>query len=36
MRHEEGKFIEMKEIKKRIRDVIDPERHLGHIDRKKD
>ena len=34
LRHEEGKFIEIKEIKKRIRDLIDPERSLGHIDRK--
>ena len=34
LRHKEGKFIEIKEIKKRIRDFIDPERLLGHIDRK--
>ena len=34
LRHQEGKFIEIKEIKKRIRDFIDPERSLGHIDRK--
>ncbi len=34
IRYEEGKFIEIKEIKKRIRDFIDPERSLGHIDRK--
>jgi len=34
IRHEEGKFIEIKEIKKRIRDFIDPKRSLGHIDRK--
>ena len=33
LRHQEGKFIEIKEIKKRIRDFIDPERSLGHIDR---
>ena len=34
LRHEEGKFIEIKEIKMRIRNFIDPERSLGHIDRK--
>ena len=34
VRHEEGRFIEIKEIKKRIRDFIDPERSLGHIDKK--
>jgi len=34
LRHEEGKFIEIKDIKKRIRDFIDPERSLGHIDKK--
>ncbi len=34
LRHEEGKFIEIIEIKKRIRDFIDPKRLLGHIDRK--
>ncbi|MDA1338582.1 MAG: SelT/SelW/SelH family protein [Proteobacteria bacterium] len=34
LRHDEGKFIEITEIKKRIRDMIDPERSLGHIDGK--
>jgi selenoprotein W-related protein len=34
LRHEEGKFIEIKDIKKRIRDFIDPERSICHIDKK--
>jgi len=29
-----GRFPEMKEVKQLIRDRIDPERHLGHSDRK--
>ena len=29
----EGRFPEMKELKQRVRDEIDPERKLGHIDR---
>lgn len=33
-RQEEGRFPEAKEIKRRVRDFIDPERDLGHIDRK--
>tara|TARA_B100000035_G_scaffold210907_1_gene180530 strand:+ start:1444 stop:1668 length:225 start_codon:yes stop_codon:yes gene_type:complete len=28
----EGKFVEIKEIKMRIRDLIDPDRSLGHND----
>ena len=34
-RKEEGGFPEITVLKKRIRDVIAPERNLGHIDRKK-
>lgn len=30
----EGRFPEMKELKQRLRDVIAPERDLGHSDRK--
>ena len=33
-RKREGRFPEPKEIKQRIRDRIDPERSLGHSDRK--
>ncbi|CAG4991005.1 hypothetical protein DYBT9275_00657 [Dyadobacter sp. CECT 9275] len=32
-RKREGHFPEPKELKKRIRDIIDPERNLGHNDR---
>lgn len=32
-RKRDGGFPEAKEIKKRVRDLIDPERDLGHIDR---
>ncbi|KAG9238155.1 Rdx family-domain-containing protein [Amylocarpus encephaloides] len=31
-RKEEGGFPETKELKKRVRDVIDPTRNLGHVD----
>lgn len=31
-RKSEGRFPEMKELKQRIRDQIDPERDLGHSD----
>ncbi|KAH8926025.1 hypothetical protein BT69DRAFT_1331705 [Atractiella rhizophila] len=31
----EGRFPEMKELKQRIRNVVDPERSLGHSDQKK-
>ncbi|MGK0309851.1 MAG: selenoprotein W-related protein [Lentimonas sp.] len=31
-RKEEGRFPEMKELKQRVRDQIDPERDLGHSD----
>tara|TARA_B100001057_G_scaffold170411_1_gene171182 strand:+ start:2655 stop:2876 length:222 start_codon:yes stop_codon:yes gene_type:complete len=34
-RTEEGCFIEIKEIKVRIRDQIDPQRSLGHSEVKK-
>ncbi|PWV58728.1 SelT/SelW/SelH family protein [Plasticicumulans acidivorans] len=30
----EGRFPEAKELKQRVRDLIDPERDLGHADRK--
>ncbi len=33
-RQEEGRFPEAKEIKRLVRDFIDPERDLGHVDRK--
>lgn len=29
----DGGFPEIKELKKRVRDQLDPERDLGHIDR---
>jgi selenoprotein W-related protein len=32
----EGRFPEMKELKQRLRDVISPERDLGHSDQKLD
>ncbi len=32
-RHEEAGFIDIKFIKQRLRDEIDPERSLGHSDR---
>ena len=32
-RTREGRFPEAKEIKQRVRDRIDPDRDLGHIDR---
>lgn len=31
-RSEEGRFPEAKEVKQRIRDIIDPQRNLGHSD----
>ncbi len=34
-RKEEGRFPEAKEVKQLIRDRIDPNRDLGHSDRKK-
>lgn len=33
-RKQEGRFPEITELKQRVRDVIDPNRHLGHSDRK--
>ncbi|MGH6892315.1 MAG: SelT/SelW/SelH family protein [Dongiaceae bacterium] len=33
-RKAEGRFPELKELKQRLRDVIAPERELGHSDRK--
>jgi len=35
-RKEAGGFPEITELKQLVRDVIAPERDLGHIDRKKD
>ncbi|WP_025871162.1 SelT/SelW/SelH family protein [Methylobacillus glycogenes] len=35
-RKEQGRFPESKELKQLIRDVIDPERDLGHSDRASD
>ena len=32
-RKDEGRFPELKELKQRIRDRVDPERSLGHSDR---
>ena len=34
-RKADGGFPEAKELKQRLRDLIDPERDLGHIDRKR-
>jgi selenoprotein W-related protein len=33
-RKDAGRFPESKEVKQHIRDLIDPERHLGHSDSK--
>jgi selenoprotein W-related protein len=33
-RKEQGRFPEITELKQRVRDVIAPDRHLGHADRK--
>jgi selenoprotein W-related protein len=33
-RKDEGRFPELKELKQRLRDIIAPERALGHSDRK--
>ena len=32
-RKEQGRFPEITELKQRVRDVIDPARDLGHVDR---
>jgi predicted Rdx family selenoprotein len=32
-RRSDGGFPETKELKRRVRDVIEPNRHLGHVDR---
>lgn len=32
-RAQEGRFPEAKELKQRVRDVVDPQRDLGHSDR---
>ncbi|KAG6016198.1 hypothetical protein E4U54_002041 [Claviceps lovelessii] len=34
-RKRDGGFPEVKELKRRVRDVVDPGRHLGHVDGKK-
>ncbi|PSL18374.1 SelT/SelW/SelH family protein [Shimia abyssi] len=33
-RKRDGGFPEAKELKRRVRDVIDPEKDLGHVDRR--
>ncbi len=33
-RKDEGRFPDLKELKQRIRDVVAPERELGHSERK--
>ncbi len=35
-RRDEGRFPELKDLKQRLRDVIAPEKPLGHSDRKSD
>jgi predicted Rdx family selenoprotein len=35
-RRSEGGFPEIKELKKRVRDCVEPGRDLGHVDRKKE
>lgn len=32
-RREEGGFPETKQLKRRVRDIIEPDRNLGHVDR---
>lgn len=32
-RKAEGRFPDIKELKQRVRDIVAPERHLGHTDR---
>ena len=32
-RHERGRFPEIKELKQLVRDIVAPERDLGHVDR---
>ena len=34
-RKDEGRFPEITELKQKVRDVIAPERDLGHVDKKK-
>jgi selenoprotein W-related protein len=34
-RKEEGRFPDIAELKARIRDIVAPDRDLGHIDRRK-
>lgn len=34
-RKDEGRFPDITELKQRVRDVIAPERDLGHVDKKK-
>ena len=33
-RKEQERFPDIKELKQMIRDIVDPERHLGHSDKK--
>ncbi|GHC12404.1 hypothetical protein GCM10007047_32250 [Cerasicoccus arenae] len=35
-RRRDGGFPDVKELKQRVRDLLDPERDLGHLDRKKE
>jgi selenoprotein W-related protein len=35
-RKEQGRFPEITELKQLLRDRVDPQRHLGHIDRARD
>jgi selenoprotein W-related protein len=32
-RKKQGRFPEVKELKQRVRDIVAPERDLGHVDR---
>ena len=32
-RKKQGRFPEVKELKQRVRDIVAPERNLGHVDR---
>jgi len=34
-RKEQGRFPDITELKQKVRDVISPDRHLGHVDKRK-
>ncbi|HEX9702423.1 MAG TPA: SelT/SelW/SelH family protein [Rhodospirillales bacterium] len=34
-RKKQGRFPDIAELKQRVRDVVSPERHLGHVDSRK-